>query len=247
MDDGQPREAGPAKVLVVCPSRGRPEALVRMIRTALATSTRAHVGVYLDNDDAARYRGPLQEAGWDPRYTHPDRSQLVEDGGDPDSRVVVLVDKPRGPVCAVNDVVRWLGKGYEFFGCVPDDCTFMSPGWDQFLIDSISGFPNRIGVLAAWHGNGDYVNFPWVSRQWIETIGFLHMPSAYHSCCDTALELLGDASHIQYARRDQFAFDHATEPSINAGRLNDDILQFLTWCVGPRREAVQKLREAMKR
>lgn len=210
-------------VAVVCPSRNRPEALERMIQSVFDTSNQASVLVYIDADQESIYR-PLLER----------------------PHVHAIYGTQIGPVHAANKLIDVHRGHCHIYGMVPDDSQFSTPGWDDYLIDRFGKFPKEIGVIAAAHNGGDYVNFPWVSRNWIETVGWYYYPKNFHHCCDSILEMLGEATEIEYASPQEFAMNHDLQHTFNRDKYAPDLEGFLNFCVGERREIVRRLREARK-
>lgn len=211
------------EIAVVCPSRDRPKALKKCIESMLSTSTKAAFICYIDEDQIQEY---AKLDLWGPR-------------------VAMHVGSRIGPVNAANTLCHLYRKPLRIYGMVPDDCWFETKGWDDFAIQTIDSFPNRIGLLSAAHNGGNYVNFPWVSREWIDTVGWLYYPHNFHHCCDSIIELLGDCTHLHEARPEDFSMHHELVTTLNRDKFAADCLNFLTWCIGERRDIVRKLRERM--
>jgi len=217
------------KTLVVCPSRSRPSALYDMAESIMETSN-ADIAVYIDDDQLDVYRD--SGFNWKVRFG---------------TRMKITIGKRIGPAAAVESLVKAFKK-YDIYGLSTDDSIYRSKGWDGFAAKCISQFPNRIGVVSAHHGHGPWVNFPYVSRTWIDTLGWFVCPGVTHYCWDTALELLGDATEIVYATKEQFEIDHMAAPaSGNPATVQHDALTFLTWCINNRRQDVVNLRAACGR
>lgn len=210
------------RTCVVCPTRDRPESFLRTAESHATTSKNSHLFAYVDEDQRRLY-----EALSLPERTH-------------------LVIGPRiGMVTAVNVMVQQ-NRSFDAFGYVTDDARFTAPGWDDYLAECIGGFRNGIGVVSAHHQHGIWLNFPFVSRQWIDVVGWLAYPPQQHYCWDTLLELLGEATAIVYAPQDRFAIDHdAITSGATVAHLGSDAASFLQWCITSRRELVMKLRAAM--
>jgi len=219
-------------ILIICPSRGRPGYLAKMVQSFVATSTVAHLVVRLDDDQKEMYA----------------RVQIPE-------RVFFEFGPKIGPGASINGSAYMnmrLAKErndltlrpYDAFCAAPDDAEFMTPGWDTYALEVLQSFPKRIGVVSAAHDQGAFLNYPCVSREWIEILGWYAHPTIYHFCWDTMHELLGDATNIVYAPRDKWLMKHQGLPQ-NLERYGADTSAFLTWCVTERPQEVQKLRKAM--
>jgi len=211
-------------VLIVCATRDRPGDFLRLARSFHDTSIHAHLMAYVDDDQSAAY-------------------QALE----LPPRVRLHVGKRVGPIQAINWIVHSYRSGYRIYGVAPDDATFLTPGWDDWLRDTIDGLPGRLGIVAAAHDCGEYVNFACVSREWVEVCGWYAYPHAYHFIWDTVLEMLGEATRIVYAPASKFMMHHDQKPTINTeDHYTGDAHSFLMWCVGERRALVHKIREAIE-
>jgi hypothetical protein len=148
-------------------------------------------------------------------------------------------------VGAINGAVKAM-PDYEVYGLIVDDSYFKTPGWDKWLETEINSWPNRIGVVSANHQWAAHVNFGYVTREWIDTVGWYACPTTQHFCWDSVLEMLGEATRITYATKDQFHIHHdliQKDATVQIFAL--DAIQFLGWCVNERRDLVAKIREAM--
>lgn len=213
------------RLVISCPTRNQPQMALETIRSACLTS-KAEIWLYIDEDQRDLYRGYI-------------------DGGDGWKAMV----GPRiGPAKANNAIID-ANPGAAAYGWVDDNARFMTPGWDEYVLDELNKFPGRIGVVSAHHNSGPFVNFACVSNRWVETIGWLAYPEVFHMCWDTILEMLGEATQIVYAPEDKFRVEHHPELSGTPNRaelFKVDSEKFLWWCVGERYDLVKKLRAAAK-
>jgi hypothetical protein len=199
-----------------------------MVRTMIKTSTRARALGYVDDDQRELY-----EAGLKIEFPQ---------GVPPE---ILMTYGPRiGPVASCNAMVGKL-PGMRIYGMVPDDAEFRTKGWDEWLVGAIDSLPKRLGVVSAAHNYGSYVNFPWVSAEWINLLGWYFYPKNFHFCCDTILELLGEATRIIYAQPDEFLMFHQGQATINPEAYADATNTFLHWVVNERRQLLEKIRGAM--
>lgn len=205
------------RIAVLCPTRDRVGGLAKLVDSVHETSTRATVIACIDDDTRYLYR---QEPG--SIYHYLARSS---------------------PAVKVNHLVQ-IETEYDVYGCLPDDSWITSPGWDEWMLDQIDRFPGRIGVVSARHNGGPSVNFPFVSRKWIDTLGWLACPDTHNYVWDTVLEILGDATRIVHDRP-EFEVWHVNPNSKNVEPFVHDCVQFFGWCIGGRKEAICKLRSAM--
>jgi len=210
------------RIAVLCPSRGNPEGLAKLIESVKNTSERAAVITYVERPQAGLYREVLSSG---PAVWH--------------------LGEPGGPAAKANRLVE-LEPDYDIYGMLPDDSRVLTPGWDRWMIDTVDGFPNRLGVVSAHHNGGDFVNFAFVSRQWIDLLGWLACPDTQNYVWDTVLEILGEATKIVYATPEQFLVYHERPVSDrNVGPFVQDCVQFFGWCIGKRRATISKIRKAM--
>jgi len=203
-----------------------------MVASFVKTSTVAHLVVRLDDDQKVLY----------------DSLKVPE-------RVWFEYGPKIGPGASINGSAylsmrlsaernSMTQRPYEAFCAAPDDAEFVTPGWDTYALDTLEGFPGRIGVVSAAHDQGAFLNYPCVSREWINTLGWYAHPTIYHFCWDTMHELLGDATNIVYAPRDKWLMKHQGLAQ-NMANYQADTAAFLTWCVTERPVAVQRLRAAI--
>lgn len=211
------------RILVVCPTRDRPHPAMVLAESIRQTSTLARVAFYIDEDQKDLY-APVVE-----RY--------------PES---IFHYGPRiGPVASDN-VIADTYRSFSIYGVGIDDARFTTPGWDEYLIEQIESFPNRIGVVSASHWeNPTFVNFAYVSREWIDTLGWLAYPKAYHRVWDSVLQILGEGTNLVYARRDQFRVEHDLDYASNYETYLSDCEKFLMFCVIEKNPLIEKLRKVM--
>lgn len=209
---------------MVCPTRDRPQQFLELAESFEATSSENAVLVgYVDDDNAEEYR----------KLPLPPRVQLY-------------VDRRLGPVHSVNRICDLYRDKCRIYGVAPDDSRFLVKGWDVYVRQTIDSWPGRIGVLSASHNQGDFVNLPYVSREWIELCGWFAYPEAFHFIWDTVLEILGEATRIVYSDPEKFKVFHGYMIAANKAEHHDrDAVAFLMFCVNERRALVKKIREAM--
>lgn len=217
-------------VVVLCASRSRPGYLHRAVASMCRTSQRVDFAAYVDDDQREMY---LDAHDWQADFG--DRLKLTFG-----SRV--------GPNLSLNALFRKHREEYEIFGVTPDDSQFLKVGWDAWVIEQMDRLPGRIGVISPAHGDGHYVCYPYVSREWYDIVGWYAMPQAHSFVWDTCVELLGEATNIIQADREVFAMGHDALRSENFDfQLAQDEHAFLSWCAAGRQGAAKRLREAMWR
>jgi len=224
------------RVLVVCASRGRRDRLDRMVASVLRTSTKADIAVWEDEDD------PQAE----PRLSG-DYNQVVG---------------PRlGPCRSLNKLVAMF-PDYEAYGAATDDCTFETPGWDEWVLGQVKSFEGGVGAIAP-HSDQSVprMDFPWVTNRWVEAAGSFIPLGTYQAYWDVALQLVGEATQIRFAKPDEFRIWHESmEVSDRAGmdskeprtfmfylyHLYNDAQIVCVWLAHERKLLVDKLTEAAR-
>jgi hypothetical protein len=206
-----------------------------MIDSVLRTSTRADVVVYLDEDQESLYRGT-------------------------DRRAKLVVGKRHGQCVALNSIHAGF-PGYLAYGAATDDCEFMAPGWDQWVIQTTHGFRGGVGAMAPAHEHPQRMDFPWFTDKWIQALGLFVPLGTEHFYWDVALEVIGEFTQIAYATPEQFLIRHdhlepregvpdnrhdmKTEISLHFFKMAQDARFTCAWLATERRGAIAKLREAM--
>lgn len=143
-----------------------------MIHSALATSS-ADVLLYLDRDD------PELE-----RYEHELIGHSV--------RVKPVIGEPIGRGAAINRLCElFQARAYLL---VSDDVTFVRDGWDREALKALDEFGDDIGCVHFASENGmPHVNWPMVSKRWINALGWFNPPALRRVCQDTAIQVLAQA------------------------------------------------------
>ena len=207
------------RVLVIVPSRDRPKELAQLIHSAVETSKRADIAVYIDQDQMDLY-GFLKDA--------PDRVKVYSGG-----RI--------GPVAVANKVAA-LSSRYDAFGFVPDDARFTIPGWDDHVLMDCVG---SLCIVAPEHGNHE-IDMPFISRKWYEALGWFAWPGLYHWGWPSVLAALGHATDsLVRSTAAEFYIDHAGENSKNRDRYPADIINLYSFFAsGAFEESLKKLKAA---
>lgn len=223
------------RVLVVCATRDRSHLIGNMVDSIYATSTRADVAIYVDDD-------------------HPDDAAGV------DSRATIVVGPRIGPCASLNELVRKF-PGYEAYGAATDDCEFMTPGWDRWVLECCRLAPEGIALIAPRCESDFRMDFPWATARWIEVVGSFCGVDTHHYYWDVALELLGELTSIAYAKESEFSIRHfgvmagkgqgdqdfPTGIGIMAYYAHADARTVCIWMFKERRQLIRKLQAALKR
>ena len=204
---------------IVCPSRGRPVVLKRMIASALSTSS-ADVLIYLDSDDDETY-------------------DLIDS-----PRVKVVVGPPIGRGRAINALCDKY-RDYRMYLLFSDDAVFVRQNWDLEVEEAMDSFGDDIGLVHLSMGIPEaWVNWPIVSRKWLDAVGWFNFPKLTHYCQDTVLQALAEAiGKIRYI--EPLVVGHeALWPEDGAKRISADAQQFLWFFAKDFGPTLKKLRAA---
>jgi hypothetical protein len=223
------------RVVAICPSRDRPTQLDRLVTSFLATSTHARLVIVIDSDQSSLY--DLSNYG---------------------ARVTAIVQSSSmaGPAGTYNQIVSSITA--DVYGAVVDDSEFMTVGWDDFVLNTRNGFPGKVGLVSAWNNvcmprgddspQIDYVQFPFVTREWVSAVGFFSYPKCVAYCWDTILDVIGDETSIKRCDKEEFHMRHHAMTSDNEGKyLRQDALEAVFYLANGRRKTVARLKKAMSR
>jgi len=175
------------KITLICPSRGRPARFVKMAESAQLTAYKRdqlHISLGLDEDDE----------------TAPEYARLMPHG-------VTLQVFPKGmTVPALMNVLARGSRG-DIVMAASDDIVFRTPGWDEKVRHAFKMFPDR--MLVAYTNDGrdrDKCEHFFVSRAWMQAVGWFMWPGFSHFCADEMVERVG-----RKAGRTLFLRDVVTE------------------------------------
>jgi hypothetical protein len=161
------------------------------------------------------------------------------------SRLVKSFGRRRTVCEIINRAVDQM-PAFETYVTMIDDAEYVSPGWDRWLTQVFREWPNRIGVVSPAHDGGDFLAYPIASREWIDTVGGFAAYGLHRFTWDTALELLGEATNIRYATKDEMFIKHHLDERAGAVQaFMEDSARFVVWCATERRKTVAKLRKSM--
>lgn len=154
-------------IVILCPSRGRPNRFRDMLQSALATATApVRVHLMLDEDD--------------PR---------LKDYADQPENVTTLIGaRLPGPVL-LDRQARSCSEPIIFAGA--DDIVFETLGWDDALRNALN-VPGPMAVAPNDGATQKWTHFA-VNRRWLEVVGHL-TPAFEHFCVDTYVEQIAKAA-----------------------------------------------------
>lgn len=209
-------------ISVLCPSRGRPAACKRMAESVNATSD-ADVMVYVDNDDplAQEYRDTLPTSA------------------------ILFRGESVGRGAAINNLCQWVIS--DRYLLVSDDVTFVRSGWDQEIERAMHEFQDEIGLVHLASENGmSHVNWPCVSRTWVDALGWFNPPNLKTHCQDTVLGCLAHAiGRIKYIEPQVIHHTVMRAENFEADAA-EDMKQFLSYMALDFDKDLAKLRKVMR-
>ena len=171
-------------LLIVVPSRGRPQNIARLLDAVHATAklnTHVHVAVDDDDPELERYRYVMKQAARD---------------GDR------LTTGPRKGLCAwTNEIAVERGGEYPFLASLGDDHVPWTPGWDKALIRSIVNIGGT-GISYPWDcTREDIPEAVVMSSDIVAALGWMCLPGLEHWYPDNVWADLGrGAGCLQHLR-----------------------------------------------
>jgi len=157
------------KICICIPSRGRPEFLERLVKTAFSTSAdpkNVVIKYYLNDDDEHldRYKKILPKL--QKRYN-------VEYDIGPDQNTVLSWNKIAESVDA------------DYFMLAGDEIQFCTQDWDQKIFDTKKQFPDGVYCISTNDGRASRVSLkmcvqPIVTKEWAQALGFHWSPMFWH-------------------------------------------------------------------
>ena len=158
-------------ISLLLPTRKRPDRLTQTIHSIVDTATvTPEILCYVSDCDNF--------------YDH--EIQLAQEMID----IWVHVRFVRGPRVTMSDLWNALiphAKGDIFMLCA-DDVIFRTPGWDVKIEKAFAAVPDKILLAYADDGGPNGKNFaslPFVSRRWVETVGYFTGPGFSADFSDT--------------------------------------------------------------
>jgi len=218
-------------IAVLCPTRDRPEKLRRLVQSILDTSVKVHVLAWIDDDQYNLY----SSLPWAKKFSDP---------YDPTVRIHFHYGHRCSVVEAMNNLAQ-LHREFRVYGMMPDDAMMKTPGWDRWMLAKFDAFPNDVGVVSPHHNYGDYIDMPFLSRAWIDAIGYFAYPHMFHYAWTLATGLLGEATNIVYATKDEMTILHDHVDSPNMAHYEGDCAKFFNHFMFNHRRLIDSLRAAM--
>lgn len=209
-------------VLVMIPTRNRPHLFLRAVKSVFATSRHAYVAAYVDTNDpyADYYRG----------LRMPDRTIMIH-------------GEQIGVAAAANSLVNEHSR-FDAYGLLTDDSVITTPGWDKWLLDRLEAFEDGCGVVSPSHNLGFHVDMPFVSRRWIEVMGWFAEPNMNHFCWPTVIGLTASlAGRLHRASASEFAIQHDQMARYDWPETSEDATALYRWLIHDLDMAVEAVKE----
>ena len=207
------------KVAVLIPTRDRPSEFLQAVKSVRVTSN-AHVLAYVDEDQADLYpvNGEVEGA-------------------------TIHVGPRIGPVASANFLVRE-NPGYGAYGLITDDSRIVTHGWDQYVMGCFNDL-HRLAVVSPHHNHGNHVDMPFVSREWIDAVGWYACPDFFHYCWPIVTGLVGEMTAIVHCAKTDFSIDHDYDENANMSKREADNARFFDYVTLKMMGVVWPLREMM--
>lgn len=182
-------------LLVIVPSRNRPENIARLLKAVHETSiAQTHVHVCVDEDDPALA----------------DYERVMADDAREDDHLER--GRPRKGLAAwSNEVALRRAPQYPYLASFGDDMIPRTPGWDKALLRAISDMPGGTGFSYPWDSvREDIPEAVVMSSDIVSALGWMCEPSLNHWYVDNVWADLGrGAGRLQHCR--VVAVDHVKQ------------------------------------
>ena len=162
-------------LLIITPSRGRPERLREMLDACLLLSeAQTDFAVGIDDDDA-------------PSYGH------LKSGYGGVGRVLWWQGQRRSLSAWTNILATAAyGHGYRAYASLGDDHIPRTPGWDRLLLEAI----DAVGGTGIAYGDDTIMSerlptAPVISGDIVKALGWMALPVCRHMCIDLAWKDIG--------------------------------------------------------
>ena len=222
-------------ISMLCPTRNRPEGLLRLVTSALETATspeEIEIVAVVDPDDSSYVQlieAKLSQVKW------------------------VFVDEP----VVFSDLwnLAWWEASGPIYQMVADDMVVRTPAWDTLVREAFEAVPDRILFVYGYDGiQEDMGTFGFVHDAWTSTVGRFCPPYFSSDWCDVWLDEV--AAKLGRRHRVEALFEHLhgnlypeardqTWQENNMRRDRDNPGELYKQLQGEREVEVSWLREAM--
>jgi len=217
-------------LLIICPSRGRPERILETIQSIEDTCNFEHTDfmVLLDNDDVCV----------------PDYYKNL-----PEWVKIKVYDRSHDCTLTTEIINRAFNENreYNFYSVTNDDIIYLTKGWDESLCQELKISSGQDDTMVAKYGKdrigninpGEFPITSVIDGDIVREIGWLQYPKLKHSCGDNIWYWIGKRAeclcfngnfHTEH-RSAYFGLGEADETfeKCNAYRLKEDYYTFKEW------------------
>jgi len=167
----------PARLLVLVPTRGRPEKALETFRsyTQTADPNVSAIQFVIDSDDPSgpAYLAIAQTAG--PAF--------------------FVQPSPGNMVAALNSAALHFATKYDYIGFVGDDHRFRTKGWDRLFVETLDREGGGLAYAndGFWR-DGEIPTQIFMSSPLIKALGWMGLPTCKHLYIDNVWRVLGEGA-----------------------------------------------------
>lgn len=116
---------------------------------------------------------------------------------------VAYVSGPRvGPATAADGMAKTFDD-FDIYGLITDDSVIVTPGWDDWLRGQLEG---QVAVASPSHNHGVHMDMPFVSKRWLDAVGWFSLPGCIHYAWPSAIYVIALASGAKISHADIESF-----------------------------------------
>jgi glycosyltransferase involved in cell wall biosynthesis len=225
-------------ISLLLPSRGRPDNVRRLVESVRETASQPNnveIVVAIDDDDPELMR-----------YLHPGLYSVQSQ----------VFSTERTTLSEYWNLAYKKASG-DILGHMGDDIVMKTPGWDTIVTEAFDQYPDKIVLVYGDDGDPTHANFgthSFVSRRWVETLGYMCPPYFSSDYNDTWLNELADGVGRKHrvpilTEHMHFALGKGTLDLTHAQRLvrhwEDDVTGLYESKADERARDIEKLKAAM--
>jgi hypothetical protein len=147
------------RLVIALPTRGRPDLLLQTLPKTLENirNPNTQIVVMLDADDGASLKALEAKFG----------------GREADHLILNVHEREDTIGTKYNRVLSWNG---DVFMGLPDHSFYVTPGFDEKILEAASKFPDGIGVVFSHYANLSFTYLNALTRKYIDLQGFYYPP-----------------------------------------------------------------------
>lgn len=179
------------RLVVLVPTRGRPENIVELLQAFKDTKAEAHLVIVCDEDD--------------PKL--PEYEAIVIDGLNPMPKMLVYPREGKGMAKPLNKAARELAYFYDFFAFMGDDHRPRTQGWDIAMQEELAELGTGLAYGNDLIQGAGLPTAVFMTADIVRTLGGMVPPNMIHLYLDNFwLQLGRDLNAISY--RDDVIIEH---------------------------------------